>query len=227
MLIKMKIFKNLKKRLKSDTASGTFIIFIIMLPIFLMAMGFAFDVAKNGYVKSQYNEMLQNVSTEAVRYVGTNGTLAGGSSAMLVAQNVVNKYEHFMAEENPSTSTIMSAYNRPIGSDSSAPACSTLEIDGATRQLPFMKISFSGDRHGAIGSEATTENVYWSPREEGGNLQGTLANDLINLHSVNVEVYDASPNFLLGMFGMNCQKLDFKISSITFGNQEDVAGPQY
>lgn len=102
-------------------------------------------------------------------------------------------------------------------------SCGTRTVtdwDGVKRskQMPYIVVRLNTAR--AVGS--TSNLVYTS---EGGQAPVRVAgtyNPTTKYTVLAADVHDSSANFMMSMFGMDCQDYNQKVSAISFGSSGDL-----
>lgn len=187
-----------------DRASATLVSGIISTFFILLVTGFAIDISKNSYLKSEFASRAQHSVDISSKDMNARGGMKDTTPASLVT-----------------------TYNTTFGDDSTeafkSPGCQVQEAtlwDGSVGEvtLPYIVIKMDTDRARGVESDL----VYVS---EGGappvQVSGTF-DPSATYRVLNAEVTDYSQNFFLGMFGMGCQKFSPSVSAIAFGSNEDL-----
>jgi hypothetical protein len=201
----MSMFKHWFKRAQQDRADGVLVFTIISIPLLFICFGLGLDLTKNAYVKSSLNTMAQNAADRAIQNIDATGSLTAAS-----ATTFVNEFSRQRGKTSESEGT--GEANAFIGGT----VCSTLEIDGKERKLPYMKLTYDAGRGQATAARTGVVTV-----ENGAVSSSTLVRG-VTYRSFNATVYEASPNFILGLAGQPCQTFRIETTAVAFGSNEDL-----
>lgn len=191
-----------------DRASATLVTSIISMMFICLCAGFAIDTAKNSYLKSSFTSRAQQTTEIALKDIDSRGSIKETAVA-----KVVQKYG-----ADPNSSFARDETNVFKGS------CSSREVtdwDGVkrTKTMPYIVVRLNTAR--AVG--ASSNLVYTSeggapPVRVSGNYNATAKYTVLA-----ADVHDASANFMMSMFGMDCQDYNQKVSAISFGADGDLS----
>lgn len=197
------MLKKFVTRLKKDSANAVLVTVIIFMPLLMIAVGFAADMSKSSYVKNSYVTMSQKSADTAVSAINGRGSLDNAAVQKFVSE--------FKAQSGGSD-----FHTNETLSYSSSDTCSTKVINNVERDLPYIEVKLETARgEGSISTEA-----YGI--ERGAAVPTKNLNPNVKFKVISADVYTASPNFMLGMFGTPCQYLKSSVSAISFGSNEDL-----
>jgi hypothetical protein len=201
------MFKHWRKREANDRGDGVLVFTIIMLPLLFICFGFGLDMTKNSYIKSSLNTMAQNAADVAIQKIDSRGGLTSTSAVAFV-------------EEYKDQRGLTGGYDGAVSAESNTfmggGACKTAEIDGVTRSLPYLKFSYDTDR--GNGTTARTSNFTW----QNNSFSTVTLDPNVKYRAFNATIYDAAPNYILGLSGLPCQLFEVETSGVAFGANEDL-----
>lgn len=189
--------ENFLNKISSDRADSVLIIFLVSVPLLILVMGFVVDLNKNVNTKIAYNSMAQTSAETAVKAITPSGSLDRNSVVALVdeyrIQSGVYKSE----------------------------TCSTMEVDGVEREMPYMVINLQKERgEGEDGVNPRTSN--WVIEGPSGRVESKNISGQTKYRAISATVYDSSTNSF-GTFGLpECQLHRSEVSAIAFGSNEDL-----
>lgn len=221
--------KKIKKFRKNnefrDKGDAIFITILVSLMFILSVTALVVDISKNVVLKNNQTSIAQASAQVAVKDINARGSLTA------------NSYETFLTEYLSQTG------NPPMANGCSLKVPRTLgdqmDASGNPRNGYLYDGEYTGPYFKIVLSKTRGEkdNPFpVNPSDDKTYLYGTAASikaklptletDLKRLNTVyrvfNVEIYEAVPNFMLGMAGMPCQQLAIKVDAVAFGNQEDL-----
>lgn len=224
-------WKYLKRRFLSDRADSVLVPAMILIPVVALVMGIAVEVQKNSYVRSERINAIQDSASSAVTLTDSRGSLSWRS-----VDRVVNEYEHnrfggqkfsTRLEENRlryDDAGRETAESRGLEGIDSTDSC--LQDDDGQR-YPQYKVTLDTGR-GASADAATATNKpvtvsFTRTPPTAAQLAQTapLATKTI-YRSITVEVIDQTPNLVMGMAGVPCQKFNLQASAVTFSADSDL-----
>lgn len=196
-----KIREYLQKKTRSDKADSVLVIFLVCVPLLVLVMGFVVDLNKNVNTKIAYNSMAQQSAETAVKQIGPNGRLNQNASKAFVDEYKIQA----------------SASDYHTNETQRSETCSTMDVNGVERKMPYMVITLQEGR----GSDANVaKSGIWAYEDyknvsNPGNVKG-------NYRAITATVYDSSTN-AFGTFGLpDCQLHSSEVSAVSFGSNEDV-----
>lgn len=198
------MLKELRAKLKKDSANAVLVTVVMAMPLIMIAVGFAADMSKSAYVSSSYSSMAQRSAETAVKSINSRGSLDNNSVRKFVSE--------FEAQDGDST-----FHTNETLQASKLSTCSTRVIDGVNRKLPYYEITLGTARGvGAVGATSV-----WKIGS-GATIPNKVLDPAAKYKVISATVYTGSPNFILGMFGTPCQFLKSPVSAISFGDQADL-----
>lgn len=233
------LWKFLKGRYLSDRADSILVPALILAPVVAFCVGMCVEVGKNAYVRSERVNMIQDSASAAVKLTDSRGSLNWS-----VVDRIVNEYEHdrFGGKKFSSTTNDVLKYDDSqretaeggvFGNSAKTEAQSCLAQDGQT--YPQYKITLDtvrGTQKDAQGRSLnhpkTVTFTRTQPSVSSLNVSKPLNTDrdangkAYIYRSVTVEIIDQTPNIMLGMAGIPCQKFDLTASAVTFSANSDI-----
>lgn len=198
------MMRKLIARLKKDAGDAVLTTVVIAMPAIMIAVGFAADTSKSAYVSSSYTSMAQRSAQTAVSAINSRGSLDN------------NSVRKFISEFRTQSGGSAFHTNETLQAETST-VCSTREINGVTKKLPYVEVTLKTARGSSTGTTKwTIENGQSVVDQPLGSAKYKV---------ISADVYTGSPNFILGMFGTPCQFLKTSVNAISFGSNEDLAGP--
>lgn len=199
--------ENFLNKISSDRADSVLIIFLVSVPLLILVMGFVVDLNKNVNTKIAYNSMAQTSAETAVKAITPSGSLDRNSVVALVDEyRIQSGASEFHTNET-------GVYK--------SETCSTMEVDGVEREMPYMVINLQKERgEGEDGVNPRTSNwVIEGPR---GRVDSKNISGQTKYRAISATVYDSSTNSF-GTFGLpECQLHRSEVSAIAFGSNEDL-----
>lgn len=195
--------KGILKKLKKDSGNAVLVTVVMAMPALMVAVGFAADMSKSAFVASSYASMSQRSVETAVSSINARGSLDNDSVRKFVSE--------FKIQSKSSTYHTDETLRNSEGG-----VCSTREIDGVKRDLPYMEVRLGTAR----GTGNVGQTYKWTIEDGDSVIDKTLGSSKYKV--ISADVYTGSPNFILGMFGTPCQYLKSSVSAISFGNNEDL-----
>lgn len=198
----MKSLWNKVNRNNNDDADSTLIIFILMVPLLIVIMGFVTDLNKNVNARIAFATAAQESAQTSVRTVDVSGSLNN--------QTVEAFVDQYRYQVNPSE-----YHTNEIGAYQSN-NCSTVTVNGVEHEAPYMVIRLETER-GSDGSGSSEAWILEGPNSvpEAKDLSGSY-------RVISADVYDVSTNSW-GVFGLpECQTHKSSVSAVAFGSNEDL-----
>lgn len=193
-------------RINNDRADSVLIIFLVCVPLLVLVMGFVVDLNKNVNTKIAYNSMAQ-VSAE------------NGVKAITPAGSLDHRAVSAFAEEYRKQSS-SSDYHTNETNVYKSETCSTMEIDGVERKMPYMVIRLQEGR--GTDDRQSTSWVIEGPYKGTSNQVPPKDLGKAKYRAINATVYDSSTN-AFGTFGLpDCQLHKSEVSAVAFGSNEDL-----
>lgn len=248
----MNLWKRFRRRFLTDRADSILVPAMILAPVMALTLGMAVEVVKNGYIKAERVNAIQDSASSAVTLTNTRGSLD-----WKVVDRIVNEYEHNRYGKRVFSSTANSklkyddfdedgkAINRDkdgkviresaestIFDDTSktSQGCFIGHGDDEGQRYPQYKVTLNTAR-GEKANAAVEKTVSFT------RTQPTEAklNQMANLRvidpatgkpaiyrSVTVQIIDQTPNMIMSMMGAPCQKFDLTASAVTFSASSDL-----
>lgn len=217
----MTFLNKLRAKLKSDRGDSILVPALILSIAVGLVIGLVFDVVKNGYVRSERINTIQDSASAAVTMTDNRGSLNWS-----VVDKVVNTYEYNRFGERLYSSTS----NTGIKHDTDVRETTESRVfdgyekcseDSKTgKKYPYYKITLDTGRGDSV-EKKTVEFARTQKSVQQFNRDVPLNQKSI-YRSVTVEVIDQTPNIMLGMAGMPCQKFDLTASAVTFSANKDL-----
>lgn len=225
----MKWMKSLRKKLSSDRADSILVPALILAPVLAISVGLAVEVQKNSYVKTERVNAIQDAASSAVGLADSRGSLN-----WKVVDRIVNEYEHNRFGERVFSATANTdAHYDDLGVKETGESkifddlsnteggCLVGRGDEAGARYPQYKVTLETAR-GVRDENAPTVTFT--------RTQPTLnqLNSLVPLNrgevyrAVRVEIVDQTPNLVMGIAGVPCQKFDLSASAVTFSADADL-----
>lgn len=204
-------------KFKKDKGDAIFITILVSLILILGVAGLVLDLGKNVVFRTNYTSIAQTASQSAVKKINAKGSLTAES------------YSEFI------TDYYSKAHGVPHNKTKFFTNGCKITVPGVNNSKPFeytspyFKIALSGNRGDSISKDpfkaSNKTYIHGTGKEimsQISNLKTTLQGNNTVYRVFNVEVFEAIPNFMLGMMGMDCQQLNINVSSVAFGSQEDL-----
>lgn len=194
------------QKIHSDRADSVLIIFLVSVPLLVLVMGFVVDLNKNVNTKIAYNSMAQ-VSAEA-------GVKAITPSGSLDNRSIIAFAEEYKSQSNSSE------YHTNETNAYKSDTCSTMEVEGVERKMPYMVVKLQEGR----GTDDRQSTSWIIEGEYTGDVTQIPVKNLGNnkYRAISATVYDSSANSF-GTFGLpDCQLHRSEVSAIAFGSNEDL-----
>lgn len=233
------LWKFLKGRYLTDRADSILVPALILAPVLGFCVGLCVETGKNAYIRSERVNMIQDSASAAVKLTDSRGSLD-----WRVVDRVVNEYEHsrFGAKKYSSADNSVLKYDdgqretsegKVFGSGTKDEAKACLIQDG--QSYPQYKVTLDtvrGTQFDANGKPLnhpkTVTFTRTQPTLNALNISKPLNTDrdangkAYIYRSVTVEVIDQTPNIMLGLAGIPCQKFDLNASAVTFSANSDI-----
>lgn len=214
------MIKWLRKRLASDRGDAVLVTGIVSIPLFFICMGMAIDVTSNVVQKQAYASMATSSAESAIRNIKADGGLDQTAIDAFVVEYKIQRDSKADLRSDPGAGSSETSGRRGT--------CTTAEINGVERTLPYMEVRLDTQRNQGTSGLAT------SPYIMEGNEEIAKPSIPSNrtYRVIEATVYEANNNMIMGMFGGNvCQVHENKVSAVAFGNQRDlndvVTGPEF
>jgi len=228
------LWKLIKGKALSDRADSILVPAMILLPVLALGIGIAVEVQKNNFVRSERINAIQDSASAAVTLTDSRGSLN-----WKVVDKVVNEYEHnrFGGKKFSSANNTGLQYDDTYRETAESQAYQDTTIgaggclvgtgDKAGDRYPQYKVTLDtgrGSTADTLGTNAKPVTVSFT------RTQPTVAqlNQIAPLgaktiyRSVTVEVIDQTPNLVMGIAGVPCQKFDLSASAVTFSADADI-----
>lgn len=206
------MWRKLLKGLHKDAGDTILITSVICAPIIALMFGLAADTSKNVYTSNYYNTVAQASVETAVKTIDPKGNLSH-TKAIPAFINEFNKQIKGTSVDpnNPDAKHTVEG-NGYVGK------CTTAEIDGVERKLPYYEITLSSGR----GQKNQVTTKTWKI-ENGDDMFFTLPGYAGGTFRViDADVYTSTGNVALSMFGQPCQLFKSQVSAIAFGDNVDL-----
>ena len=193
-----------RKKLKSNKGDGV-LVFMIFGTLFLfLVCALSVDIAKNVYIKQNYDSEAQNATTSAVKTINSDGSLNSVSVSKFLSE-----YLRQTGRSGVETSTSENNTFRM--------KCTNVELDGSSYKAPYMRITLGTDRKAGTSGVVYVSEGGGTPTITSGTLDPSQVYKVIS-----ADIYDVSDNMMMSWFGVPCQYYHTQISSISFGSNEDT-----
>lgn len=214
-------FKNGKDSRIKDKADSVLTTFVLAVPLIALLSGLTIDVSKNIYLKNLYAQQAQSSAEAAVKSIDARGSLGNKAIA---------KFQEEFELQAASNANKKTGKNVATSENESyeAGACKDEKVeitldDGKKKKVnvPYYKLTLSTERgeKGEKGVKSKTiEIINGNIVDKSFGVQGSKDKYKV----INADVYTASNNIMLGMFGMPCQVYKSSVSAIAFGSNEDL-----
>lgn len=197
------MFKKLLTKLRSEKGDAVLVTAILSTPLFMIAFGLAADTAKNIYVSSSYSSAAQAAVETAVKDINARGSLTNDSVRSLVKEFKVQNAD--------------SIYHTKEANAFESELCSTAEINGVNRKLPYYEVTLGTARTGSSAGHTSVWKVDGS-----GKVTDKILSKNTKYRVISADVYTSSQNIILGTFGQPCQLIKSSVSAIAFGDNVDL-----
>lgn len=222
-------WKSLKQKFLTDRADSILVPALILAPVLALSVGLAVEVQKNSYVRTERTNAIQDAASSAVSLADSRGSLNWS-----VVDKIVNEYEHnrFGGKKFSATSNSKLQYDGGLGKetaestvfDGSGDSCL---VGSEGEQYPQYRITLEEGR--GTNSESAKTVTFNRTQPSTAQLNSTNRLNAVDAdgkpviyRAVRVQVIDQTPNILLGMAGMPCQKFDLTASAVTFAADADI-----
>lgn len=240
-----KLWKALKRKLFTDRADSILVPAMILAPVMALTLGISVEVVKNSYIRTERINAIQDSASAAVGLTDSRGSLD-----WKVVDKIVNEYEHnrfgkkvFSRTSGLGTSVYddttretanSQAFN---GFNAGEEGCLVGHGDTEGQKYPQYKVTLNTAR-GEMALPAASRTVSFTrtqPDVQQLNNTAPLLKSYKNpadgatapakpvvYRSVTVEIIDQTPNLMMGLAGVPCQKFDLTASSVTFSASSDL-----
>ena len=193
----MRTINRILKKLRSDDGDGVLVLTIIYIPLAVILLGLVINVGHVVTNRAEYSAMAQNSAETAVKHINAKGSLTKTS-----VDAFVKEYQHQLTKDS-------SAWI----SDS----CSTMEVNGVKRQLPYFEVRLGTQR--GQNKEAKSEVFRIGPD---GRIPDVELDSKATYRVISADVYTSTQS-LFGGFGLQtCQLHHSPVSAIAFGSNRDL-----
>lgn len=222
----LNFFRRLLAKFRSDRGDYILVPAMILIPVVALCVGMAIEVSKNNYVRTERVNAIQDAATSAVSTADSRGSMN-----WKVVDRIVNEYEH-----NRFGAKTFSRTNNeriPVGDegrdletseskvfDPSSPSENACLVDSDGTKYPQYKVTLREKRGETSTEDPTVTFNRMQPTESTLNSMAPLKGKFYRV--VQVEITDQTPNIVLGMAGMPCQKFTLTASAVTFGANSDL-----
>lgn len=197
---------------RDDRGDGILVMGVIFIPLMVIVAGLAMDLMKAVYIKSSFQSYGQEAVSNAVRYVNDRGGLTESAVFYAIA--------NYMAQTNGSagvTSASTTAGTNEVRGFVRQGQCTEVNVPGVgVKKAPYIVVKLKAKR----GKDEPASNT-WVYESSIPTMQSGAMNPTDRV--LEMTVYEAVPNIMLGMAGVPCQEFRTEVSAITFGNQEDIS----
>lgn len=197
------ILRHIQHQHRSDTGSDVLVVGMILFPILVIAIGFALDVSKNVYLSNSYVSMAEEAVAEASQQRNIYDELTRSSGTALVQEYRIQRGD---TVANAGTQTRETAAFRSGCQNSMTMNDIGLSGEGSV-SLPYIVLNYENER-----GFNTSETLYTS---QGGAAPDMSGYQSTGRHVVEATIYETGNNFLLGMFGGDCQVYKSNVSSLS------------
>lgn len=233
----MNLWKRFRRRFLTDRADSILVPAMILAPVMALTLGMAVEVVKNGYIKAERVNAIQDSASSAVTLTDTRGSLD-----WKVVDRIVNEYEHNRYGKRVFSSTANSKLKYDTGTKESAEStifddtsktsqgCFIGHGDDEGQRYPQYKVTLNTAR-GEKANAAVEKTVSFTrtqPTEAKLNQMANLrvidpaTGKQAIYRSVTVQIIDQTPNMIMSMMGAPCQKFDLTASAVTFSASSDL-----
>lgn len=229
----------LRKGIFSDRADSILVPTMFLIPVLAISVGLAIEVAKNSYIRAERISAIQDSTASAVKMVDSRGSLNWNT-----VDRVVDQYEYLRFGESvfgPNRENRIvgeeDTQNTKVFNDLAGEKCLTGTGDSEGELYPQYKVTLDtgrGNDATKLGSNADlSRTVSFSrtpPTAQQLATSTPLATSYIDkdgqrkpliYRSITVEIIDQTPNLVMGMAGIPCQKFNLTASSVTFYADSD------
>lgn len=233
----VRIWRAFKKRFLTDRADSILVPAMILAPVMALTLGMAVEVVKNGYIKAERVNAIQDSASSAVTLTDTRGSLN-----WKVVDRIVNEYEHNRYGKRVFSSTANSKLKYDTGTKESAEStifddtsntsagCFIGHGDNEGQRYPQYKVTLNTAR-GEKANAAVEKTVSFTRTQPTEARLNQMANLRVTdpatgkpaiYRSVTVQIIDQTPNMIMSMMGAPCQKFDLTASAVTFSASSDL-----
>lgn len=197
------MWRKLLNRLRRDAGDTILITSVICAPIIALMFGLAADTAKNVYTSNYYHTVAQASAETAVKEINAKGHLDYTDAIPAF----INEFKKQTTASESHTGEANTYTGR----------CSTAEIDGVERKLPYYEIKLSTGR--GVNNTSNTRTFKF---EDGQPFMFSLIGYMGKFRVIDADVYTSTGNVALSMFGQPCQIFKSSVSAIAFGDNVDL-----
>lgn len=231
--------KILRKGFFSDRADSILVPTMFLIPVLAISVGLAIEVSKNSYIRAERISAIQDSTASAVKLVDSRGSLDWRTVDRVVDQYEYLRFGESVFGRNTDDRIVgeEDTQNTKVFNDLAGEKCLIGSGDSAGELYPQYKVTLGTGR----GNDATqldsssnlTKTVSFTrtpPSLQQLNQSHALAKSYrasdgtqkpLIYRSITVEIIDQTPNLVMGMAGVPCQKFDLTASSVTFYADSD------
>ncbi len=215
----MRLWKYFKGRYLTDRADSILVPAMILAPVLALLVGITVEIGKNGYVRSERINAIQDSATAAVKTVDTQGSLNWA-----VVDKVVNEYERLRFGELKYSSSKKALVEPGLDTAESKAFVGCLDNSKTGEKYPQYKITLLKERgDDPSSSDPSVSFTRTQPTKAALDARADLRLAPKTIYrGVKVEIVDQTPNFLMSIAGAPCQKFDLSASAVTFGTDRDA-----
>lgn len=234
----------LRKGIFSDRADSILVPTMFLIPVLAISVGLAIEVAKNSYIRAERISAIQESTASAVKMVDSRGSLNWNT-----VERVVDQYEYLRFGESvfgPGTDDRIAGekdtQNSKVFNELAGEKCLAGTGDSAGELYPQYKITLDTGRENdetsleakSLGLDLTRTVSFTRTPPSAQQLANSASTKLetsyrdrngvqkpVIYRSITVEIIDQTPNLVMGMAGVPCQKFDLTASSVTFYADSD------
>lgn len=200
------IIRHFKYQHRSDTGSDVLVVGMMLFPILAASVGFALDVSKNVYLSNSYVSMAEEAVAEASQHRNIYGELNRNSGTAFVQEYRIQRGD---TVANAGTQTRETAAFRSGCQNSMTRADLGLSGQGSV-SLPYVVINYENER--GFNPSGTRYESQGGAAPDMGGYQAT------GRYVIEATVYETGNNFLLGIFGADCQVYQSNASSLSISS---------
>lgn len=215
----MKWFRSKISKDNKDKGDAVLVTMIIAIPLFFLCMGFATDITNNIVQGQAYASMASQSSETAIKSIKGNGSLWQGVNAKKQPAGSVTAFvNEYLRQRDGVASGAEVAGASSLETKAMRGHCTTAEVNGITRTLPYIEVNLDTQRTAGISTNAST--AFTS--EGGGPIKNGVYSENKIYRVLTATVYEANKNMILGVVDMPCQVHKSVVSAVSFGSKEDL-----
>jgi hypothetical protein len=193
----------MRNKRKLDKADAMLVTGILSVPFLMLIFGVAIDITKNTHLDDTYHSMAQTSIEAGVKEIDSRGSLNKAA-----VTKFVNEYK-VQSKPSESHTSETNVYESKL--------CSTAEINGVKRTLPYYEVTLQTARGNADSSKTSKWII-----EGDKAVPNITINSALKYRVISADVYTSSENIMLGKFGIPCQVYKSSVSAIAFGSNSDL-----